>query len=183
MAPRPVAAEHARQRNCRKAKDYRERLRQRKQARDCQTDVQIESVNRNDECAELIHESSPEASSVAYEAFSQVVAEPTATASMPSCPNVSRSRAGTENGEPIPQGPGDPTNFATYSHGNTAEAPEVSEQPNGEDEEFASSTDPMLIRREQTRLRVQRYRARQHKLRLEAAAATSDPLNTVGYTS
>jgi hypothetical protein len=88
-----------------------------------------------------------------------------------------------ENGEPIPPDPGDPTNFATYSQENTAGAPEVSEQPISEDEEFASSNDPILIRREQTRLRVQRYRARQHKLRLEAAAATSDPLNAVGYTS
>ncbi|KAH7261569.1 hypothetical protein BKA59DRAFT_504619 [Fusarium tricinctum] len=88
-----------------------------------------------------------------------------------------------ENGEPIPPDPGDPTNFATYSQQNTVGAPEVSEQPIGVDEEFASSNDPILIRREQTRLRVQRYRARQHKLRLEAAAATSDPLNAVGYTS
>jgi hypothetical protein len=96
MAPWPVAAEHARQCNCRKAKAYREQLRQRKQVRDCQPDVQIESVSRIDECAELIRETSPEASSVAYKASSQVVAEPAATASVPSCPNVSRSRAGRE---------------------------------------------------------------------------------------
>jgi hypothetical protein len=39
-----------------------------------------------------------------------------------------------------------------------------------------------VIRREQTRLRVQRYRARQHGLRLEAAAAKWDNPDTVEHT-
>lgn len=182
MAPRPVAAEDARQRNCRKAKAYRERQKQQNQAKDCQTDVQIESVDRIDECTRLMREISPKASSVTNEASDQVVTEPISTASTPSCPNVSRSRTGTEIEEPATQGLGNLTKFATRSHENTAEASEISGQPIGEGEEFASSTDPILIRREQTRLRVQRYRARQHKLRFESTAATWENLDTVEHS-
>ncbi|KAL5585677.1 hypothetical protein FOVSG1_013369 [Fusarium oxysporum f. sp. vasinfectum] len=131
---------------------------------------------------QMYKSSCPKASSVTNESSGQVVTEPIATASTPSCPNVSRSRTGTEIGEPATQGLGNLMNFAIRCHENTAEASEISGQPIGEGEEFASSTDPILIRREQTRFRVQRYRARQHKLRFEAAAATWDNLDTVEHT-
>jgi hypothetical protein len=129
-----------------------------------------------------MREISPKASSVTNEASGQVVTEPISTASTPSCPNVSRSRTGTEIEEPATQGLGNLTKFATRSLENTAEASEISRQPIGEGEEFASSTDPILIRREQTRLRVQRYRARQHKLRFESTAATWENLDTVEHS-
>jgi hypothetical protein len=111
MAPRPVAAEDARQRNRRKAKAYRERRKQQNQANDCHIDAPIESVGRIDECTRLIREISPQASSVTYETSGQVITEPTATAITPSCPNVPRSQTVTGIGEPTTQGSGDLTNI------------------------------------------------------------------------
>ncbi|KPA35194.1 hypothetical protein FLAG1_12133 [Fusarium langsethiae] len=151
MAPRPVSMKHTRERDRLKAKAYRERMRQKKQARDSQTDVQIESASCSNGCSQPIRETTPESSITPYDAPTQAVTGPISAA----------------NGSPRPN----------------PSATGISEQPMGREEQYAPSSDPVQTRREQTRLRVQRYRERQHRLRLDAATTTSDNLNTVNNNS
>ncbi|KAI8396515.1 hypothetical protein FOFC_21063 [Fusarium oxysporum] len=143
--------QHTRERDRLKAKAYRERMRQKKQARDSQTDVQIESASCSNGCSQPIRETTPESSITSYDAPTQAVTGPISAANGSARPNPS--------------------------------ATGISEQPMGPEEQYAPSSDPVQTRREQTRLRVQRYRERQHRLRLDAATTTSDNLNTVNNNS
>ncbi|KAH7462805.1 hypothetical protein FOMA001_g18356 [Fusarium oxysporum f. sp. matthiolae] len=151
MAPRPVSINHARERDRLKAKAYRERMRQQKQARDPQTSVQTESASCINGCSQPIREITPESSITPYDASTQAVTGPISAANDSTRPNDSASG--------------------------------VSEQPMGREEQYVPSPDPLQTRREQTRLRVQRYRERQHRLRLDAATSTSENLNAVNNNS
>ncbi|KAH7465136.1 hypothetical protein FOMA001_g17343 [Fusarium oxysporum f. sp. matthiolae] len=151
MAPRPVSIKHARERDRLKAKAYRERMRQQKQARDPQTSVQTESASCINGCSQPIREITPESSITPYDASTQAVTGPISAANDSTRPNDSASG--------------------------------VSEQPMGREEQYVPSPDPVQTRREQTRLRVQRYREKQHRLRLDAATSTSENLNAVNNNS
>ncbi|KAL6405824.1 hypothetical protein AUP68_10963 [Ilyonectria robusta] len=179
MAPRPVSAEYARQRNRQKAKAYRERIRQQKQFHDRQADVQTESADCIDECSQPIQETSIETPFAAYEESNQIITQPTATAHTSVLPDSPRCQSGVEDREPTTECLGDPTNAPGPTCQNVSEVLGGSEQLPSQEQD-SSSTDPILIRREQTRLRVQRYRARQHRLRIGAATVTTDSTITTG---
>lgn len=129
MAPQPISTEHAQQRNRRKAKAYRERIRQQKQARSRQADAQTESADPIDECSLPIQDISLEAPFAVYEKSNRVVAQPTATARTPVLPDSLGYRSGVEDGESsTTECLGDPTNGPSPTCQNAVEVRGGSEQ-------------------------------------------------------
>lgn len=183
MAPRPVSAEHARQRKCLKAKAYRERVRQQKQHQNRQADAQAESAELINERSQVIEESSLEIPSSPYEESNRLVTEPTVIAHTSDLPDSPEPRLGEERTESTNECLGAPVNSTSAPKPTCQYTSEIQDGPEqrSSQEQDPSLTDPTLIRREQTRLRVQRYRARQHQLRLGATADTAD--NTVSPDS